>query len=261
MIECGVFQLLLCRLLIQRDRLLEISFLKTGFSVWRPRKSLLFASQKMGFWTFLEGFLLFANALAILNEDRFLAPRGWTLAEMTGQRRNSLKGQKKQKPNKQKVLIFTNIHHFHSTGIITSLVLNAGIVQGGLYLPNKKSPSTLNPSFSKLALSLSTFSLTTSSDATPPNFTTPYFLSPSSLITTLSSVGLGASSAFPYTFGKTNCIVTILFFFPSSPPPPSFVITGAVIAIFSPPLSFVMTGAVMAIFSGLVFWGFPKAPI
>ncbi|TKY63400.1 Immediate early response 3-interacting protein 1 [Spatholobus suberectus] len=47
----------------------------------------------MGFWTLLEGFLLFANALAILNEDRFLAPRGWTLAEMTGPRRNSLKGQ------------------------------------------------------------------------------------------------------------------------------------------------------------------------
>ncbi|KAK7349937.1 hypothetical protein VNO77_07844 [Canavalia gladiata] len=49
--------------------------------------------QKMGFWTLLEGFLLFANALAILNEDRFLAPRGWTLAAMTGPRRNSLKGQ------------------------------------------------------------------------------------------------------------------------------------------------------------------------
>ncbi|KAG2380809.1 uncharacterized protein HKW66_Vig0201810 [Vigna angularis] len=49
--------------------------------------------QKMGFWTFLEGVLLFANALAILNEERFLAPRGWTLAEMTGPRRSSLKGQ------------------------------------------------------------------------------------------------------------------------------------------------------------------------
>ncbi|KAG4393425.1 hypothetical protein AAZX31_03G067200 [Glycine max] len=48
---------------------------------------------KMGFWTLLEGFLLFANALAILNEDRFLARRGWTLAEMTGPQRNSLKGQ------------------------------------------------------------------------------------------------------------------------------------------------------------------------
>ncbi|XP_061342848.1 uncharacterized protein LOC133289015 [Gastrolobium bilobum] len=47
----------------------------------------------MGFWTLLEAFLLFANALAILNEERFLAPRGWTLAEMTGHRRNSLKGQ------------------------------------------------------------------------------------------------------------------------------------------------------------------------
>ncbi|XP_043815068.1 protein transport protein yos1 isoform X1 [Manihot esculenta] len=49
--------------------------------------------QKMGFWTFLEGLLLFANALAILNEDRFLAPRGWTLAELQGGRRNSIKGQ------------------------------------------------------------------------------------------------------------------------------------------------------------------------
>ncbi|KAJ1420099.1 Yos1-like [Sesbania bispinosa] len=47
----------------------------------------------MGFWTLLEGLLLFANALAILNEDRFLAPRGWTLAAMTGPKRNSLKGQ------------------------------------------------------------------------------------------------------------------------------------------------------------------------
>ncbi|KAF7845421.1 protein transport protein yos1-like [Senna tora] len=49
--------------------------------------------QKMGFWTLLEGFLLFANALAILNEDRFLAPRGWTMAEVMGPRRNTLKGQ------------------------------------------------------------------------------------------------------------------------------------------------------------------------
>ncbi|CAA0829234.1 Unknown protein [Striga hermonthica] len=29
----------------------------------------------MGLWTLLEGCLLLANALAILNEDRFLAPR------------------------------------------------------------------------------------------------------------------------------------------------------------------------------------------
>lgn len=49
--------------------------------------------QIMGLWTFLEGILLFANALAILNEDRFLAPRGWTLAELRGSTRNSLKGQ------------------------------------------------------------------------------------------------------------------------------------------------------------------------
>ncbi|KAH1162582.1 hypothetical protein GLYMA_01G109600v4 [Glycine max] len=69
-------------------------FLNSGFSDSRPRRSLFFPSlQKMGFWTLLEGFLLFANALAILNEDRFLARRGWTLAEMTGPQRNSLKGQ------------------------------------------------------------------------------------------------------------------------------------------------------------------------
>ncbi|XP_019057311.1 PREDICTED: protein transport protein yos1-like [Tarenaya hassleriana] len=47
----------------------------------------------MGFWTLMEGFLLFANALAILNEDRFLASRGWTLSELQTGRRNSLKGQ------------------------------------------------------------------------------------------------------------------------------------------------------------------------
>ncbi|XP_061369562.1 uncharacterized protein LOC133312401 [Gastrolobium bilobum] len=47
----------------------------------------------MSFWTLLKAFLLFANALAILNEERFLAPRGWTIAEMTGPKRNSLNGQ------------------------------------------------------------------------------------------------------------------------------------------------------------------------
>ncbi|CAN1135015.1 Protein transport protein yos1 [Linum perenne] len=47
----------------------------------------------MGFWTLMEGLLMMANAMAILNEDRFLGPRGWTLAELHGGRRNSLKGQ------------------------------------------------------------------------------------------------------------------------------------------------------------------------
>ncbi|XP_006403619.2 immediate early response 3-interacting protein 1 [Eutrema salsugineum] len=48
----------------------------------------------MAFWTLMRGLLLFANAFAILNEDRFLAPRGWTLENVhqTG-RRNSFKGQ------------------------------------------------------------------------------------------------------------------------------------------------------------------------
>ncbi|OVA01480.1 Yos1-like [Macleaya cordata] len=47
----------------------------------------------MGLWTLLEGFLLLANALAILNEDRFLAPRGWSFADVSGGRTKSLKGQ------------------------------------------------------------------------------------------------------------------------------------------------------------------------
>ncbi|GAB4833924.1 hypothetical protein Ancab_032171 [Ancistrocladus abbreviatus] len=47
----------------------------------------------MGLWTLLQGFLLFANALAILNEDRFLARRGWSFADVSGGRRKSLKEQ------------------------------------------------------------------------------------------------------------------------------------------------------------------------
>ncbi|GAA0187562.1 hypothetical protein Leryth_009802 [Lithospermum erythrorhizon] len=47
----------------------------------------------MGLWTLLEGCLLLANSLAILNEDRFLAPRGWSFQEYSGVKRNSLKGQ------------------------------------------------------------------------------------------------------------------------------------------------------------------------
>jgi len=51
-------------------------------------------SAGMGLWTLLEGFLLLANALAILNEDRFLAPRGWSFSDVSGvQRGKSLKGQ------------------------------------------------------------------------------------------------------------------------------------------------------------------------
>ncbi|XP_052184527.1 uncharacterized protein LOC127796427 [Diospyros lotus] len=47
----------------------------------------------MGFWTLLEGCLLLANALAILNGERFLVPRGWSFQEFSGVRRNSPKGQ------------------------------------------------------------------------------------------------------------------------------------------------------------------------
>ncbi|BAT81153.1 hypothetical protein PHAVU_008G227500 [Phaseolus vulgaris] len=47
----------------------------------------------MGLWTLLEGFLLLANALAILNEDRFLAPRGWGLSDFSAGQTKSFKGQ------------------------------------------------------------------------------------------------------------------------------------------------------------------------
>lgn len=49
----------------------------------------------MGLWMLLEGLLLIANALAILNEDRFLAPRGWSFSEVSGngRRTKKLKGQ------------------------------------------------------------------------------------------------------------------------------------------------------------------------
>jgi immediate early response 3-interacting protein 1 len=48
----------------------------------------------MGLWTLLEGFLLLANSLAILNEERFLAPRGWSFSEAsTSGGAKTLKGQ------------------------------------------------------------------------------------------------------------------------------------------------------------------------
>ncbi|KAM6555134.1 hypothetical protein CsatB_015896 [Cannabis sativa] len=47
----------------------------------------------MGLWTILEGFLLIANALAILNEDRFLAPKGLSFSEFSVGKTKSLKGQ------------------------------------------------------------------------------------------------------------------------------------------------------------------------
>lgn len=47
----------------------------------------------MGLWTLLEGCLLLANALAILNEDRFLSPRGWSFSEFSGGKTKSFKGQ------------------------------------------------------------------------------------------------------------------------------------------------------------------------
>ncbi|XP_015944500.1 uncharacterized protein LOC107469642 isoform X1 [Arachis duranensis] len=47
----------------------------------------------MGLWTLLEGLLLLANALAIINEDRFLAPREWGFSDFSVRRTKSLKGQ------------------------------------------------------------------------------------------------------------------------------------------------------------------------
>ncbi|KAI9078840.1 hypothetical protein K1719_039181 [Acacia pycnantha] len=47
----------------------------------------------MGLWTILEGFLLLANALAILNEDRLLSPRGWSFSAYVGDKAKSFKGQ------------------------------------------------------------------------------------------------------------------------------------------------------------------------
>ncbi|CBI31551.3 unnamed protein product, partial [Vitis vinifera] len=56
-------------------------------------KSITKLIKDMGLWTLLEGCLLIANALAILNEDRFLAPRGWSFSEFSGGRTKSFKGQ------------------------------------------------------------------------------------------------------------------------------------------------------------------------
>lgn len=48
----------------------------------------------MGLWTLLEGLLLLlANALAVLNEDRFLAPRGWSFSDFSGGKTKSFKTQ------------------------------------------------------------------------------------------------------------------------------------------------------------------------
>ena len=44
----------------------------------------------MGLWTLLESLLLLANALVILNEERFLAPKGGTSQTSQGGRQNHL---------------------------------------------------------------------------------------------------------------------------------------------------------------------------
>ncbi|MED6186467.1 hypothetical protein PIB30_066967 [Stylosanthes scabra] len=72
--------------------LCSVLLIRTPF----PNSASILASspfREMGLWTLLEGFLLLANALAILNEDRFLAPRGWGLSDFSGGRTKSFKGQ------------------------------------------------------------------------------------------------------------------------------------------------------------------------
>ncbi|KAL8158747.1 hypothetical protein V2J09_000284 [Rumex salicifolius] len=47
----------------------------------------------MGLWTLLEGMLLLANALAIINKERFLAPKGWSFQDFSVGQTKTLKGQ------------------------------------------------------------------------------------------------------------------------------------------------------------------------
>jgi len=47
----------------------------------------------MSMYTIITAFLMFVNALAILNEERFLNPYGWGFQEMSGGRVSSFKGQ------------------------------------------------------------------------------------------------------------------------------------------------------------------------
>lgn len=68
------------------------SIVTSTFNILRAIESNNFVG--MGLWTLLEGFLLLANALAILNEERFLAPRGWSFSVVsTSGGAKSLKGQ------------------------------------------------------------------------------------------------------------------------------------------------------------------------
>jgi hypothetical protein len=48
---------------------------------------------RMSLWQLLEAILMITNALAILNQDRFLTPHGWGFAEMGNGRVTSIKGQ------------------------------------------------------------------------------------------------------------------------------------------------------------------------
>ncbi|TKY56819.1 Immediate early response 3-interacting protein 1 [Spatholobus suberectus] len=67
---------------------------QTGSQFDRSNRLIQSSFQKeMGLWTLLEGFLLLANALAILNEDRFLAPRGWGVTDFSAGQKKSFKGQ------------------------------------------------------------------------------------------------------------------------------------------------------------------------
>lgn len=117
-------------------------------------------------------------------------------------------------------------------GTITSLVLRNHGVHGGLYRANRCSPSILWPSACKAAFSFCSCCSVNLSSAVPLNVMTPYLFAGTSFSFTRSSVGVGAFSIV-YLEGNTNCMVTRLFSW--APADSSFVMTGAVIAIFSGP--------------------------
>lgn len=47
----------------------------------------------MTLWSLFQAVLLILNGLAVLNEERFLAPNGWGFQEMSASRVSSLKAQ------------------------------------------------------------------------------------------------------------------------------------------------------------------------
>jgi hypothetical protein len=72
---------------------MEASSLLNRVNIVYMMGSVSFQCREMGLWTIIEGFLLLANALAILNEDRFLAPKGYGFSDFSGGSKKSFKGQ------------------------------------------------------------------------------------------------------------------------------------------------------------------------